>query len=93
MKAKDYVGKINKHYALGHVKIMSVVEKSRTMVNIIVVQRAKGWCSETGRYNKILTIKSTPHGGKSLRWDKYSDKNSQFGHIDVCHIKDLIPAF
>lgn len=82
------------HKELGKVEVLSPVPGSRTKVNIKVTQRAKGWNELQGRYEPVVMVKPNldlngKEVGKTIERKLYSDRHSQFGHKDVCHINRL----
>jgi hypothetical protein len=94
MKANSLIGKTMLHDELGKVKVLSLVQGSRTKVNIKVVQKAKGWDEQAQAYKRVRTVRPnlTEEGkevGKSLHWKTYNDSHSQYGHEDECHINKL----
>lgn len=93
-KIKELVGKTMFHKDLGEVEVINPIERSRTKVEIIVRQRAKGWDESLRRYLPVRTstLNLNEKGevvGKSIHSKIYRNENSQYGHRDVCHIKDL----
>tara|TARA_R110000772_G_scaffold66676_2_gene148346 strand:- start:101 stop:391 length:291 start_codon:yes stop_codon:yes gene_type:complete len=93
-KAEQLVGKTMIHKDLGKVKVLSSFNKSRTKVEIEVIQRAKGWDENSEKYKPIKRVIPNfnvlgEEIGKSIRSKTYRHENSQYGHKDVCHINDL----
>ena len=93
-KSEQLVGKTMIHKDLGKVKVLSPFGKSRTKVEIEVIQRAKGWDESMGKYTPVKTVSPnlTERGeviGKTIHQKTYRHENSQYGHKDVCHINDL----
>lgn len=82
MKPSDFVGKVCIHDQLGRVTVDSVVEKSRTMVNVTVIQRGKGWDE--------IKQKHTGYNPKGLSGGVWArGENREFGNKDFVHIKTL----
>jgi len=93
-KSEKLSGKTMIHKDLGKVKVLSPFDKSRTKVEIEVIQRSKGWDEDTETYKRIKTIspnlnKLGEEIGKTIQFKTYRHENSQYGHKDVCHINDL----
>lgn len=89
MKVKDCVGKEAIHKDYGRVLVTSAPPKSKTTVNIKVIQRGPGWneVTETYRRYKLPTVVDPITGNPSLRWG-FTNRD-EYGIEDQCHIKDL----
>ena len=88
MKAVDFIGEnaIHKDYGLVHVD--NVLKGSRSMVNVTVKQRGRGWNEEVQRYEKYFVgSKLLENGDRSLRW-RYTN-NDEFGLKDSVNINSL----
>lgn len=90
------VGTTMLHKDFGEVQVLSRVPRSRTKLNIKVVQRAKGWSvvNGVGHYKPVKTVRPNldENGnemGKTIHYKIYSDKSSQYGHEDVVHVDEL----
>jgi len=78
MSLSDYIGKRFIHDDLGKVEVVSVVDKSRTKVMALVLDRGKGWYKRTETY--------TGHKN-SVGWMR--GENREYGNVDEVHIKNL----
>lgn len=83
MKANQtYVGKIYTHTTLGKVKVQSIVDGSRVMVNILEIDRGIGWNEITQSYTgRKIKMES------GVGW--YRGENYSFGTKHQVHIKEL----
>lgn len=82
------------HPQFGKVEVTGVKKDSRTIVEITVVQRAKGWDENTQTYKPVKTF--VPNRdingkeiGKTFRQWTYNDSNSGYGDTDTVHINTL----
>lgn len=76
--SKQYVGKTFTHPTLVRVYVDSVVEGSKTKLNVTVVDRGKGWNEKTQSYK----------GWKnSIGWMR--GENREYLKTDVVHKNDL----
>lgn len=89
MKVKDYVGKEAIHKDYGRVLVVSAPPKSKTTVDIKVIQRGKGWNDATEQYERYreTTGFDPKTGERSLRWG-FTNRD-EYGVEDQCHIKEL----
>lgn len=88
MKADKFVQKevISKDY--GKVFVEGKVKGSRTLVNVKVLQRGKGWDDTTQQYTKYFRGKTIQDDGSySLNWG-YTHRD-EYGKTDTVHIKTL----
>jgi len=89
-ESEKYLHKHYIHPELGLVSVDSIV--SRVMVNIMCLQRAKGWNDATEKYerykeySKVLNVALT---GYRYQWRINRESNDQYGHKDRCHISVL----
>lgn len=83
MRVKDYIGKTVRHREYGLVFVDSAKPRSKAMVNITVMQRAKGWCEFTEKYKRYFI-------GASLNSDHSRTLTWGFSHTDEYGIKDTI---
>lgn len=77
-KLKEYVLKTYTHPVLGKVEVLRVVPKSRTLLEVQVVDKGEGWNQEKKKYTGIRK------GSGWVRGQNYDE-----GHIDEVHHKDL----
>lgn len=75
---EKFVGKTKIHPQLGRVIVDKPHGKTRTMVEVTVIDRGKGYDEIQDKYVGVRT-----KGG----W--YRGENKQYGHKDVVHIKNL----
>ena len=78
MKLKEYIGNTYSHPTLGDVKVNRIVPKSRTKLEVTVVDRGPGYNEERKRYTGIRKGKTWTRG-----------ENRQRGHVDETHFKEL----
>ena len=92
MKVKDFIGSEAIHDSYGLVFVDSAPPRSKTMVNITVLQRGKGWNEATEKYRKYrMTTIWNPDGSRTLRWG-FTNRD-EYGIKDQVHINTLIPKF
>lgn len=78
MALDKYVGKKFTHKDLGKVRVDSKVERSRTQLNVTILERGKGWDERTKSYK----------GHKnSVGWMR--GENREYLSKDIVHKKDL----
>jgi len=93
-RASKLVGKTMTHPDFGKVEVTGVKNGSRTIVEIQVVQRAKGWdeASQTYKPVKSFVPNRDINGkeiGKTFRQKTYSDRHSGYGDTDEVHFNTL----
>jgi hypothetical protein len=90
MKVKDFIGKEAIHKDYGRVLVTSAPPRSKTTVNIKVIQRGPGWDEALQKYKPVRTVRDNPDAGpgaKTIHY--YTTRNDEYGVEDECHIKDL----
>lgn len=90
MSIKKHINKEATHSELGRVTIISVPPKSRTRLNIRVLQRGKGWDEPSQTYRPVKRVRLNPDAGpgaKSIFWDLC--RRDQYNHEDEVHIDEL----
>jgi hypothetical protein len=78
MSLSEKIGKRFTHDTLGKVQVVAVVEKSRTKVQVSILDRGKGYNKKTKKYSGVRN---------SVGW--YRGQNRQYGNVDEVHIKTL----
>ncbi len=87
MKADQYVGKIFTHCELGKVAVDSKLAKSRTLVEVTVIDRGAGWDEIKQSYTGVKHTVLDNEGGAINNWSR--GENRQFGFKDVVHFNTL----
>lgn len=83
MRVKDFVGKYAIHKDYGRVFVEDAPKRSKVLVNIMVVQRGKGWDEATETYKKYKNLtKWNGDGTRTLSWG--------YTHRDEYGIKDQV---
>ena len=81
MRVSDFIGKQCIHDTLGKVRVDSAPPRSKTQVEITVLQRGKGWDEFSETYKRYFVGSYLQKEGfRSLRWgftniDNYGDKD------------------
>tara|TARA_R110000737_G_C14624761_1_gene494629 strand:- start:46765 stop:47043 length:279 start_codon:yes stop_codon:yes gene_type:complete len=92
MKVKDFVGSEAIHDSYGLVFVDSAPARSKTQVDITVLQRGKGWNEATEQYRRYFVGSYLQKdGSRSLRWA--FTNTDEYGIKDQVHINTLIPKF
>ena len=79
MLLKDYIGKTYNHPTMVKVYVNGVVTGSRTMLEVTITDRGKGWDWRTQSYK-----------GWKNRVGWMRGENRQYGFKDTCHKNELI---
>lgn len=95
-KIDKLTGKEAIHPTLGKVEVIGKEGNSRTRVKIRCIQRARGWDETRQAYRPVKQFKPNLNKegveiGKTFHQKTYSDRHSQYGHEDICHIDELKP--
>jgi hypothetical protein len=88
MTAKDFIGEEAIHKNYGLVFVDNARQNSRTLVNITVLQRGKGWNKTLERYERYkVGVYLQKDGSRSIRW-AFTNRD-EHGIKDVVHIDSL----
>lgn len=77
-KLEEYIGNIYIHPVLGEIEVLRVIPKSRTKLEVKVIDRGPG-------YN----VSSKKYTGVKLSTGWMRGQNYDYGKIDEVHYKDL----
>lgn len=77
-KLQSYVGKIHSHPQFGKVKVLRPIPKSRTLLEVKLIDRGPGYDHNLKRYTGVKVSSGWMRG-----------QNYQYGHIDETHYKHL----
>lgn len=78
MNTKNLIGQIMNHLDLGKVKVVSCINRSRTLVEVEILDKGKGWDEQSQSYKG--------HTNK-IGWMR--GENRECGNLDVVHRKEL----
>lgn len=78
MSLKKYLNKEFLHDSLGKVKVVDVVNNSRTRLIVSILDRGKGWSNEAGKYK-----------GVRIKTGWYRGQNREYNNLDVVHKNTL----
>ena len=78
MELKKHIGKTFLHQTMVQVFVDSVVQGSRTQLNVTVTDKGKGWDEQSQSYKGHTN---------SVGWMR--GENKDFGNKDICHKNEL----
>jgi len=89
MTVKDWIKLGEAHHRdYGRVSIVGAKKGSKTMVDVMCIQRGKGWCEYTETYKRYLEQSVLrPDGSRSLFYA--ITQRDEYGMTDTVHIKTL----
>jgi len=80
-KQNAYIGKIVSASGIGRVKVLSAVINSRTLLNVLQINRGEGYDEVSKKYKGVKT---------STGW--YRGENREFGKTDTIHLNTIEDA-
>ena len=90
MRVKDYLkAGFATHQEYGKVAIVGAKTGAKTMVDIRVIQRGKGWNEMTEEYRRYFVCSTWSPAGRTLHWD--ITRRDEYGQEDTVHINTLKP--
>lgn len=86
-RQKAYIGKIVSASGIGRVKVVEAVINSRTLVNVLNINRGEGYDPKSGTYKGVRHTSKDKDGNVVNNWHR--GENRAFGTTDTVHVNTL----